>query len=182
MPDLERHCERSEAIWLGIALSPRDCFVAPRLAMTTNLWRALSEALAKKDPLVLRRIVEPDKFDITEPRIELRPLEGEGIDKRRMAAELAGMPLGLGHQPVPDPLSAQLGLDPQQRHEQSAGVAIADQPGADRTLGLGAIADENAKIRVAGIPQKSGIVGAESLVDELAVGPARVVLEAEPKP
>src|SRR5206468_2197678 len=88
------------------------------------------------------------------------------------------MLLGLGDQPGADPAATQLALDPQQVDEQPAGIAIADQAGADL---VAVVADEDAEIRVARIPQERRVVRAEPVIDDFAVGPGRIVLETEPK-
>src|SRR5207248_1358679 len=136
------------------------------------------ELFSEEDPLMLRRVVQPGKLGIAELRVELGRLEREGVEPGGMAAERERMPFGIRDQAAADPAPAQIRMHPKQVHEQPAGVAIADQAGPDRCC---AVADENAEIRVARVAQKRRVVAAKRVVDEFAVGPARLVLEAEPK-
>src|SRR5262249_34462621 len=97
------------------------------------------QLLLQKDPLMVRRIIEPGEFLVAELRIELRPLKRKCVEKRGMAAELNAMPLRLGEQPLPDAAPAQILMHPEQVHEQPSGIAITDQP---RTDGPGIVAHE----------------------------------------
>src|SRR6266566_8803656 len=56
---------------------------------------------------------------------------------------------------------------------------MADQPGTNRT---GIVAHEDAEISEGRIAEKCLVVFAEPVIDDLAVFPGRLVLEAEPKP
>src|SRR3954451_6680701 len=99
-----------------------------------------------------------------------------------MAAEGAALPLGFGDQPGADPAAAQILMHPKQVHEQPAGIAVSDQAGADRAWALGSVVpDEDAEIGVARVAQKRRVVGTEPVIDNFAVGPARLVFEAQPK-
>src|SRR5205814_3171985 len=128
--------------------------------------------------MVVWRIIEPGVFAVAELRVELRPLECEGIDKGGVAPEVAAMPLGFRHQAAPDPDPAQIGLHPQQCDEQPARIAIADQPGPDR---VDLVTNENAEIRVGWVPQKRRVIGTKRLLDGLAVLRGWIVLEDEAK-
>jgi hypothetical protein len=60
-----------------------------------GLW---FEALFQEQTLVIGGIVEPGKFVVTEPPIEIRRLERKGVEPGGMAAEIATVALGLGQQ------------------------------------------------------------------------------------
>jgi hypothetical protein len=57
----------------------------------------------EEDALVTGRIVEPAKPPVAEFRIELRPLEREGVEPRRVAAEGEGAAFRLGQKPASVP-------------------------------------------------------------------------------
>jgi hypothetical protein len=57
-----------------------------------GLW---FEALFQEQTLVIGGIVEPGKFVVTEPAIEIRRLERKGVEPGGMAAEIATVALGL---------------------------------------------------------------------------------------
>src|SRR5437764_994429 len=141
------------------------------------------QLLLQKDPLVVRRVIEPAEFLVAELRIKVRPLKRKRVEKRGVAAERDRMPLRLGQESLANAAPAQRLLYPEQVHEQPSGIAIADEPGPDRSRDFGVLlAHENAEIRIARVAQKRRVISAERLVDELPVLPRRVLLEAEAKP
>ena len=61
------------------------------------------QPLFEKDALVSRRDVEPGKLAIAEFRVELGPLEREGVEPGRMATKGEGAAFSLGQETTPDP-------------------------------------------------------------------------------
>jgi len=96
-----------------------------------------------------------------------------------MAAQGQGTPFGFRQKRLPNAAATQSLVHPQQVDEQPAGIDMADQPGADR---VGIAPHENPEIVVGIVAQKRRIVVAEPIIDEIAVFPGRVLLDAEAKP
>src|SRR6202035_3019598 len=90
------------------------------------------QLLFQEDALVVRRVIKPGEFLVTEFRVEIRSLERKGVEPGRMTAEFASVALGIGQQDLTDAAATQIGMHPEQVDEQPAGVTIADQPGPDR--------------------------------------------------
>src|SRR4051812_10301765 len=120
--------------------------------------------------MVVRWAVEPGELPIAELRIEIRRLERERIDPGRMTAEFDGMLLGGGDQAAADATAPEIGVHPEQGDKQPPGIAMADQPGADRAAGgvADCLAQENPEIRVSRIAQERCVVGAQTFIDEFA--------------
>jgi hypothetical protein len=70
-------------------------------------------------------------------------------------------------------------VNPQQVDEQPSAIAVTGEPGADCAI---VVAHEQAEIVVAAVGHERRVERAELLVDELAVVPIRVLLDAEPAP
>src|SRR5438105_9662656 len=123
------------------------------------LCGSVDQSLSEEDPLMVRRIVEARKFLVAELRIEIRALKRERVEKGGVTAEFASVPLGPLKQPLADAAAAQILMHPQQVDEQPAGIAMADEPGADRSRAFGAlVAQENAEIRIPVVGEKCGVV------------------------
>src|SRR5207302_3872933 len=106
-------------------------------------------------------------------------LKRKGVEPGRMAAQRQRTPLGIGQETLSDPATTQFLVHPQQVDEQPAGIDMADQPGANRA---GIVAHKDAEIGEGRIAEKRLVVFAETVIDDLAVFPGWIILEAEAKP
>src|ERR1051325_4539013 len=147
------------------------------------LCGSVDQSLSEEDALMVRRIVEPGEFLVTEFRIEIRPLKRKRVEKGGVTAKFEAVPLGFRQQPLADAAAPQILVHPQQIDEQPAGIAIPDDPGPDRCREGGTVvAQKDPEIGPARVAQKRCVVQTERFVDELPAFPRGIFLEAEAQP
>src|SRR5947207_8298007 len=136
------------------------------------LCGSVDQSLAEEDPLMVRWIVEPREFLVAELRIKIRALKRERVEKGGVTTEFASVPLGLLKQPLADAAAAQILMHPQQVDEQPAGIAMGDEPGADRPREYGTVlAQEGHEIGLTRVAQKRRVIDAERRGAALPVFP-----------